>query len=137
VREDLAHGAGVGDEGDDSHLAATAWADERKDLIDPREQQRPGRAGRATQECFLCLLLAVGRRAWGGDLRRDWLNLSRCDKRRGRTLWHAGKRGLVRVAVRWAPVRRSTDADDGAGVESAPPFDQKLVRGPRQGPRKG
>jgi hypothetical protein len=129
VREDLTHDAGVGDEGDDSHLAATAWADERKDLIDPREQQRPGVAGHATQERFLCLLLAVGRRAWGGDLRRDWLSLSlsRCNKRRGGTLWHAGKRGLVRVAVRWAPVRRSTDADDGAGVESAPP-DARSVR---------
>jgi hypothetical protein len=47
---------GVGDEGDDSHLAAAAWADERKDLIDPREQQRPGVAGGATQERFLCPL---------------------------------------------------------------------------------
>jgi hypothetical protein len=95
MAQDLADGSGVGDEGDDSHLAAAAWTDERKDLINPREQQRPSVTGGATQERFLCLLLAVGRRAWGGDLRRDWLSLrlSRCNKRRGRTLWHADKRG--------------------------------------------
>ena len=38
MSQDVAHGTGVGDEGDDSHLAAAAWADERKDLMDPREQ---------------------------------------------------------------------------------------------------
>ncbi|MBL8409477.1 MAG: hypothetical protein JNJ81_16965, partial [Candidatus Accumulibacter sp.] len=46
--QDVAHGGGVRDEGDDSHLAAAAWADERKDLIDPREQQRPRVAVSAT-----------------------------------------------------------------------------------------
>ena len=40
MAQDLAHGTGVGDEGDDSHPAAAAWTDQRKDLIDPREQLR-------------------------------------------------------------------------------------------------
>ena len=31
-----------GDDGDDSHLAAAAWVGERKSLMDPRDQQRPG-----------------------------------------------------------------------------------------------
>jgi hypothetical protein len=31
-----------GDDGDYSHLAAAAWAGERKSLMDPRDQQRPG-----------------------------------------------------------------------------------------------
>ncbi len=51
--QDIAQGTRLNDEGDDSHLAAAARADERKDLIDPREQQRPGVAGGATQERFL------------------------------------------------------------------------------------
>ncbi|MBK7677207.1 MAG: hypothetical protein IPJ27_22005 [Candidatus Accumulibacter sp.] len=38
--QDVVHGTGVGDEGDDSHPAAAAWTDQRKDLIDPREQLR-------------------------------------------------------------------------------------------------
>ena len=53
MAQDLADGSGVGDEGDDSHLAAAAWTDERKDLIDPHEQHRPGVAGGAMQERFL------------------------------------------------------------------------------------
>ena len=43
---DVAHGAGVGDEGNDSHLATAAWADERKDRMDPGEHQRPRCSGR-------------------------------------------------------------------------------------------
>ena len=51
--QDVADGTVVGDEGDDSPLAAAARADERKDLIGPREQRRPGVADGATQERFL------------------------------------------------------------------------------------
>ena len=35
--QDVAHGAGIGDEGDDSHLDAAAWTDERKELMIPDE----------------------------------------------------------------------------------------------------
>ena len=70
-----------------------------KDLMDAREQQRPGVASRATCECFRCLLLALllaaGQRACGGDLRRDRVRfrLSCCHQRRGGTLRHASQRG--------------------------------------------
>ncbi len=31
-----------GGDGDDSHLAAAPWSGERKSLVDPSHQQRPG-----------------------------------------------------------------------------------------------
>ncbi|KFB76333.1 MAG: hypothetical protein AW06_002600 [Candidatus Accumulibacter cognatus] len=49
--QDFVDGTGVGDEGDDSPLAA-ACSDERKDLIDPREQQCPGETGGVTEDRF-------------------------------------------------------------------------------------
>ena len=52
MAQDLAGGTGVGDEGDDSHLADAAWANERQDLMDPREQQCPGVAVDATEDRF-------------------------------------------------------------------------------------
>ena len=67
MTQDLPHGTSVGDDGDDSHLAAAAWTDERKDLMDPREQHRPGGAGDATVDRFLfprCLLCPLGRPTW-------------------------------------------------------------------------
>ena len=65
--QDVAHGPGVSDEGDDSNLAAAAWTDERKHLIDPREQQRPSVTGGATGDRFRfprCFLCPPGRAAW-------------------------------------------------------------------------
>jgi hypothetical protein len=86
--QDLAEGTGVGDEGDDSHPAAAAWTDERKDLMDPHEQQRPGVTGGATEDRFRfprCFLCPLRRPAWRGA----WRSGHGC---RRRTVWHAGER---------------------------------------------
>jgi hypothetical protein len=48
VAQDLADGTGVGDDGDDSHLAAAACTDERKDLMAamPEDSSRQTRLGK-------------------------------------------------------------------------------------------
>jgi hypothetical protein len=48
VDEDVAHGGGVGDEGDDAHRAIAVEAHQREHFVDAGQQQRPGVAGRAT-----------------------------------------------------------------------------------------
>ena len=71
--QDVADGVPIGEEGDDSYFATTALAGERKDLIDPREQQRLGVAGGATGDpflvprCFLCPLVRRARRSGRAD----------------------------------------------------------------------
>ena len=52
MAQDVAHVMGVGDEGDDSYLAAAAWTDERKNLIGLREQHRPSVTGGGTGDRF-------------------------------------------------------------------------------------
>ena len=64
VGEDGAHGGGVGDEGDDPHLAPTLRAQEREYCVDAGQQQRPGVAGGA----------AVG----GSSAGSDGLEVVRC-----------------------------------------------------------
>jgi hypothetical protein len=48
VAQDLADGTGVGDDGDDPHLAAAACTDERKDLMTamPEDSLRQTRLGK-------------------------------------------------------------------------------------------
>lgn len=52
IGQALARGAGVGDQGCDSHLAAAASVDERQDLSEPGGQQRPEGAGGPTVDGF-------------------------------------------------------------------------------------
>src|SRR5690606_1851587 len=47
VDEDRPDDAGLGEEGDDPHGAAAGGADQGQDLVDAREEQGPGKAGRA------------------------------------------------------------------------------------------
>jgi hypothetical protein len=42
VREEVAHGQRLTEEGEAPHLAATLRAEEWEDLINPGEQERPG-----------------------------------------------------------------------------------------------
>jgi hypothetical protein len=43
--QDVAHGRGIGDEGDDAHLGATHGAHQREHFVDAGEHQRPRVAG--------------------------------------------------------------------------------------------
>ena len=67
VNENVVHGLGVGDDGDDHHFGATPGAQERIELEEPAEQPGPGgAAGRVMSRamCSSCQGSSGGRSCW-------------------------------------------------------------------------
>ncbi len=63
VAEDAGHGEGIGQEGEDAHLATAVGADEREDLVDSSEKPGPTGAGGAPGR---------GRRVGVGSSGQSW-----------------------------------------------------------------